>query len=116
MNSSPLAKTPTPPYYAVIFTSQRTSDDDGYGSMGTRMVELARRQPGFLGVETVRGVNGLGITISYWESESAIAAWKANTEHQVAQKEGKRRWYAGYQVRVCKVEREYGKPVDAAAS
>lgn len=104
-----LAKTPEPPYYAVIFSTQRTEGERGYGDMAERMVELASRQPGFLGVESVRGADGFGITVSYWSSEEAIAAWKAHAEHKPAQEAGKRVWYADYQLRVAKVERAYGK-------
>ena len=104
-----IAKTPASPYYAVIFTSQRTEGDRGYGHMADRMVELAARQPGFLGVESVRNADGFGITVSYWSSEEAIGAWKAHLEHKPAQETGKRVWYADYQLRVAKVEREYGK-------
>lgn len=108
MNSR-FAQTPEPPYYAVIFSAQRTEGDHGYGDMAERMVTLAAQQPGFLGVESVRGADGFGITVSYWASEEAIAAWKANMEHKAAQDGGKRVWYAEYQLRVAKVERAYGK-------
>lgn len=100
-----IATTPEPPYYAVIFTSLRNEGDHGYADMARRMVELARAQPGFLGMESAR--DGLGITVSYWESLEAIQAWKANAEHRLAQARG-REWYADYRVRVCRVEREYG--------
>lgn len=106
-----IATTPPPPYYAVIFTSERTEGDHGYDQMAQQMVELASKQPGFLGIESVRGSNGLGITISYWASEAAITAWKAHAEHQLAQKGGKEVWYSNYKVRVAKVERHYGKPM-----
>lgn len=104
------AHTPVPPYYAVIFSSQRTEGDEGYDDMADRMVELAAEQPGFLGVESVRSEGGFGITVSYWESTQAIANWKANAEHRIAQETGKTKWYADYQLRVAKVERAYGKP------
>ena len=111
--SEVVAKTPEPPYYAVIFTSSRTEGERGYGKMAERMVELAAQQQGFLGVESARSPDGLGVTVSYWASEEAIVAWKANAEHQIAQETGKRTWYADYRVRVAKVEREYGsRPVD----
>ena len=49
------ADTPEPPYYAVIFTSQRTPGDDaGYGAMADAMVELAAVQDGYIGIESVR--------------------------------------------------------------
>jgi heme-degrading monooxygenase HmoA len=104
-----IAKTPEPPYYAVIFTSLRTEGDRGYGHMADRMIELAARQPGFLGVESARTEEGLGITVSYWASEEAIAAWKAHADHKVAQETGQRIWYSDYHLRVARVERDYGK-------
>lgn len=104
------AATPAPPYFAVIFTSRRTSVDDGYGATADRMVELARQQAGFLGVESTRGADGLGITVSYWASEADIAAWKANTEHRVAQISGNRKWYEHFEVRIARVERAYPGP------
>ncbi len=100
-----IARTPEPPYYAVIFSSQRTEGDQGYTAMAERMVELARRQPGFLGVESVRDAEGFGITVSYWQDEASIAAWKAHAEHAVAQRLGRERWYGAFSLRVCRVER-----------
>ncbi len=99
-----------PPYYAVIFTSRRTAVEDGYGAVSDRMVELASQQPGFLGVEHARDPNGLGITVSYWTSLEAIAAWKANAEHRVAQMMGRQKWYAEFETRICRVERAYRFP------
>lgn len=96
--------------YAVIFSSQRTEGDNGYGEMADRMEELARAQPGFLGVESVRNTDGFGITISYWDSLEAIKNWKANEEHFVAQSRGRQDWYASYELKICKVERAYAFP------
>lgn len=101
-----IAKTPPPPYYAVIFTSIRTVVDEGYAQMAQRMVELAASQPGFLGMESAR--QEVGITISYWESLEAIRNWKQHAEHLIAQQLGRERWYAAYKTRICMVEREYG--------
>jgi heme-degrading monooxygenase HmoA len=101
-----IAATPPAPYYAVIFTSLRTDVDAGYGAMAEHMVELAAQQPGFLGVESAR--EGLGITVSYWESLEAIRAWKANAEHLVAQQTGRSDWYRQYKTRIARVERDYG--------
>ncbi|RFB78743.1 antibiotic biosynthesis monooxygenase family protein [Methylovirgula sp. 4M-Z18] len=103
-----LEKTPTPPYYAVIFTSLRNADDgEDYAVLAERMVELAKQQPGYLGHESVRDSLGVGITVSYWQSEEAIRAWKANLEHLEAQRRGRRDFYAGFEVRIAKVERAY---------
>lgn len=94
--------------FAVVFTSIRTSGDDGYAQTSEEMMTLAVAQPGFLGVESVRGEDGLGITVSYWTDEDAIRSWRAHADHLVAQRAGRERWYRAYMIRVCRVEREYG--------
>ncbi len=93
------------PYYAVIFTSIRNDGDDGYSEMADRMVKLARQQSGFLGVESAR--EEIGITISYWKDLESIQKWKENSEHKIARKLGKEKWYKSFKVRICKVEKEY---------
>ena len=103
-----LAQTPSPPYYAVVFTSVRTEvDDEGYAAMADRMVELAAEQPGFLGVESARDSSGVGITVSYWRSLDAIRNWREHAEHRVAQSLGKTRWYERFALRVCRIEQAY---------
>jgi len=108
--SDGFARTPASAYYAVIFTSRRTGVDEGYAAVADRMVELASRQKGFLGVESVRGADGLGITVSYWASLDDIAAWRADTEHRVAQAAGRGKWYQHFEVRIARVERTYSGP------
>lgn len=108
MDSDAFAKLPKPPYYAAIFSSQRTEGDDGYGETAARMVELARQQPGFLGVESTRGADGFGITVAYWESEAAIRAWRNHAEHTVARERGRAGWYRHFELRIARVERAYG--------
>ena len=103
---SQIAKTPKPPYYAVIFTSHRTEGDQGYAKMADRMVELAAQQPGFLGIESAR--EDVGITVSYWADLESIKLWKANAEHLKAQKLGHEKWYSTFKTRISKVERDYG--------
>jgi heme-degrading monooxygenase HmoA len=101
-----IASTPKPPYYAVIFTSIRTEkDDDGYAAMAARMDELAKLQPGYLGIESAR--NDIGITVSYWSSLEAIKNWKAQSEHLIAQETGRSDWYKSYKTRIALVERDY---------
>lgn len=95
-------------YYAVIFSSQRSDvEAKEYETMAGLMLNLAKTQNGFLGVESARDPNGFGITVSYWSTTDDIKAWKANSEHQVAQKFGREKWYKFFKTRVCKVEREY---------
>ena len=110
----PIAKTPEPPYYAVVFTSQRTAADDvGYQSMSARMMELATQQPEYLGIESARDENGVGITVSYWRDFQSIRRWREVAEHRAAQKDGRAKWYRSYQLRISRVEQDYGFSADA---
>ena len=103
------APRPEPPYYAVIFTSLRTQDGAStYAEAAERMGALAAEQPGYLGVESTRGADGLGITVSYWASLEAIQAWRAHIEHSAIREQGRSEWYEHYELRVAKVERAYG--------
>ena len=104
---SPIAKTPAPPYWAVIFTSLRTKEDAGYAETAERMLELAASMDGFLGAESAR--DGVGITVSYWRSPEAIKAWRDHPQHREAMRRGRETWYESFTTRVCKVERESGK-------
>ncbi|MCE3279080.1 MAG: antibiotic biosynthesis monooxygenase [Bacteroidetes bacterium] len=101
-----IAKTPQPPYYAVIFTSERTEIKEGYEDTAERMLALAADQDGFLGIESAR--EEIGITVSYWRDLDSIRKWKMNTEHKQAQQKGRTEWYKNYKTRICLVERDYG--------
>lgn len=113
---SRFAATPEPPYYAVIFTAQRTEagdqrGDDGYAAMAARMEEMALARDGCLGIESTRDEAGLGITVSYWRDEPSLIAWREDAKHLVAQRLGRERWYSHYALRVTRVERAYTGPV-----
>jgi heme-degrading monooxygenase HmoA len=101
-----ISQTPTPPYYAVIFTSTRTEGDKGYHEMANKMVDLAQQQEGFLGVESAR--EDIGITVSYWRDLESIKNWRENFEHSIAREKGRAEWYKSFKVRICRVERDYG--------
>lgn len=106
---------PSPPYYAVIFSSQRNADDEtGYAAAADRMLALAATQPGFLGAESTRGADGFGITVSYWANEASIGAWKHHAEHAATRAHGRTHWYEHFELRVARVERAYGKPTRGA--
>lgn len=93
------------PYYAVIFTSKQTKTTEGYAEMADEMEALAKKQKGFLGIESAR--QDLGITVSYWQTLEDIKNWKQQADHLQAQQKGRQDWYSYYHVRICKVEREY---------
>ncbi|WP_439131229.1 antibiotic biosynthesis monooxygenase family protein [Polaribacter sp.] len=95
-----------PPYYAVIFTTIIANNAEGYLKTAQRMETLAKLQKGYLGIESAR--NEIGITVSYWQTLDDILHWKNNVEHVLARNLGREKWYTQYQLRICKVEREYG--------
>ena len=108
---SGFAPLPDPPYYAVIFTARRNGEDEaGYAAMSARITDLALQHPGCIGMESTRGADGLGITVSYWRDEASILDWKADAKHLTAQHLGKDRWYTHYTTRVARVERQYTGP------
>jgi len=98
------ANTPEPPYYAVIFTSQISGNMDGYADMADKIGKLAATMPGFLGMESVRGAEGVGITVAYYDSLEAIDGWRKNADHMEAKGMGREMWYDGYRLRIAKVE------------
>ncbi|MEM7564966.1 MAG: antibiotic biosynthesis monooxygenase [Pseudomonadota bacterium] len=105
---SAIAKTPAPPYYAVIFSNEQSDDLEGYAETADLMEKLAAQQPGYLGFESAR--DGLGIAVSYWKDIESIKHWKAQADHRFAQESGKKRWYTHYKTRIARVEHDYDKP------
>jgi heme-degrading monooxygenase HmoA len=102
------ARLPDPPYYAVVFTSLRTPVDDGYAETAKAMFDLVQSQPGFLGADTARNPDGLGITVAYFRDEPAITNWRDNPDHTAARTQGRAKWYDSYTIHVARVERAYG--------
>jgi heme-degrading monooxygenase HmoA len=110
-HASGFARLPAPPYYAVIFSSRRNGQDEaGYADTAAHLFDLVQGQPGFVGAESTRGVDGFGITVAYFESEAAIADWRRNAEHTAARERGRRDWYEHFELRIARVERAYGGP------
>ena len=100
-----IARTPKIPYYAVIFTSVKNVNDQGYSEMADQMMDLAQKQSGYLGFESAR--DQIGISVSYWKDLDSIKQWKLQSDHLLAQKMGKEKWYSAYHIRIAKVERQY---------
>jgi heme-degrading monooxygenase HmoA len=106
-----IAKTPRPPYYAVVFTSINAAVDHAeHVEMYKKMVRLAEGYPGYLGIEPARNVDGTGVAVVYWRDHESILAFARDPEHMIAKKKGREIWYSHYLIRICKVERDYGRP------
>lgn len=96
------------PYYAVIFSSLKSDDLEGYDQAAQRMEVLSAAQPGYLGMVHAMTDEGISVTTSYWQDLAAISAWKTQSEHIAAQQMGKKQWYDEYTIEIARVERAYG--------
>jgi len=92
-----------------VFVSRRTAElADEYGPMADRMDELAREQPGFIDMVSVRDPDTRqGITVAWFEDEASVLAWKQHPEHVLAQQRGIADFYEGYDVTVAQALRQY---------
>jgi heme-degrading monooxygenase HmoA len=106
-----VAKTPKPPYFAVVFTSINADvDHTEHVERYARLVQLASTYDGYLGIEGARNSDGTGVAVVYWKDLDSIEAWAKDPEHQVAKRKGREIWYSHYMIRISKVERAYGRP------
>lgn len=101
------ARTPPPPYYAVIFSAARSADGEGYEEASAEMRARAAAMPGFLGIESKTDSSG-GVTVSYWRDLDDVKRWREDLRHRRAQRLGREKWYETFEIRVAKVERAYG--------
>lgn len=92
--------------YAVIFKATTAHQDSEYSEMVTMMRELAFTQyncQDFIAVTEGKQE----IAISYWNSEDDIKRWHKDSQHLIAQKLGREKWYSSYTVEVVKITRSY---------
>ncbi|MDX2168218.1 MAG: antibiotic biosynthesis monooxygenase [Deltaproteobacteria bacterium] len=101
-----IARTPEPPYYAVIAPAELNPDLEGYAQTALRLMQVAREVDGFLGIESCIAGN-FSLAVSYWRSLEAIAEWRRHAEHRLAKDNGMQRWFAAYCTRIARVERVY---------
>ena len=103
MNTKTMSNKNLTDCYAVIFTSKLKDHSDTYTTQSGTMLELAKKQPGFIDIESVRDGDGVGVTVSYWDSMEAIKKWQSNADHLVAQKYGQEKGYESYHLCIGKV-------------
>lgn len=93
---------------AIVFVSERTPGDDAaYAQAAAAMDALAAAQPGYRGIDSARGADGVGITVSYWADEASAVAWREHPAHAEMRERGRRDWYARYDVAVATIDRSY---------
>jgi heme-degrading monooxygenase HmoA len=92
--------------FVVVFRNRlREGDAAAYRATAERMDELARQQPGFLGLKSFTAEDGERVTISEFASLADVDAWRAHPEHLEAQRRGRAEFYAEYALQTCEVVR-----------
>jgi len=92
--------------YAVIFKAEINTLDNDYSEMAKKMRDLAINKYGCSEFTSATEGNQ-EIAISYWKNQEQIKQWKKDSEHLVAQKMGRTKWYKSYQVQIVEIIREY---------
>jgi heme-degrading monooxygenase HmoA len=90
----------------VLFRTTLRPDADRvvFDALERRMSELVNEIPGYLGVKSYTAPDGDTISIAQFDSKQALQSWRNQPEHVAAQRAGRERFYAAYDVRVCSVD------------
>lgn len=66
--------------------------------------------PGFISIERFESLVEAGkiLSLSFFENEEAVAAWRNTLEHRNAQAQGRRVYFDNYRLRIATVLRDYG--------
>ena len=92
----------------VLVSGRTGADAGGYAEAAAAMDRAAAAMPGYLGIDSARGEDGVGITISWWRDEAAALAWRDDPDHARIRDQGRAVWYDWYRVVVATVDRAYG--------
>lgn len=96
--------------HVVIFEVEPTADGKPrYLEIAGELRAELQNIDGFLSIERFQSLNDEGrmLSLSYWRDAEAIAAWRANGSHRLAQAEGRRELFADYRIRIAEVVRDY---------
>lgn len=87
----------------IVFRSQlRAGVAADYGRRAEQMWRLAIARPGFVSATDFTAEDGERLALIEWDGEQALAAWRADAAHVVAQREGRDQFYARYSLQVCR--------------
>ncbi len=74
-----------------------------YIALVERMNEIARSIPGYISHKGFFAEDGERVTIVEFEHEEGQKAWRTHPEHVEAQRQGRLKYYAEYDIKVCDV-------------
>ena len=96
--------------YAVIFEVYPSeSGKSKYLDIASELRKFLLDRPGFISIERFQSFSEEGkiLSLSFWEDEESIEAWRNLLEHRNAQQLGKDKLFNSYRIRVAEVVRDY---------
>ena len=97
------------PYYIASFStganSGGTPESDASADAVGRMIRLAVRAEGFLGLETTNRDDGTVAMQSYWNTLESLDRWKLACDRMLAETCDLKSWYHAFGLTVSKIDR-----------
>ena len=96
---------------AVIFEVEaKPGLQQDYLDLAGELRPLLAEQPGFISIERFQSLTQPGkiLSLSFWQDEASIQAWRQRDEHRRAQTAGREEVFSNYRLRVAQVLRDYG--------
>ncbi|HKN02682.1 MAG TPA: antibiotic biosynthesis monooxygenase [Buttiauxella sp.] len=95
---------------AVLFEADAIPEQqERYFQLAAELRPLLDEVEGFISIERFQSLSTQGkiLSLSWWENEESVLAWKRNLKHQAAQSEGQKTIFSFYRIRVVQVLRDY---------
>ena len=77
---------------------------DEYVALVDRMQQIARTIPGYISHKGFFADDGERVTIVEFEHEEGQKAWRTHPEHVEAQRQGRLKYFAEYDIKVCELK------------
>lgn len=92
----------------VLFRSKLAAGaSEEHGAMAAELVARAQGMPGFVDFTIFRGTDGEDLLVVHWDSMDALKVWSADTQHIIAKRLGREKWYEYFKVEIAEVTRNY---------
>lgn len=96
---------------AVIFEAEaKPGQQPHYLELAGELRPLLAEQPGFISIERFQSLSQPEkiLSLSFWQDEASVAAWRQRQEHRQAQTAGREEVFSHFRLRVAQVVRDYG--------
>jgi heme-degrading monooxygenase HmoA len=104
-----VAPQPAPPpkvRYVIVFRARlRPGIEAEYAERATEVYGIVSKMPGLLSSTDFVAEDGERCSIIEFDSADNLRAWREHPDHQLAQLQGRERFYASYSIQICVLER-----------